>query len=81
MKSVMADLEKPTERKRWYRAKEVAEYMACGVSTVWFYTKHKKGFPQPAQLGSNYSLWDINKIQDYIESQIVQQRESNESGI
>lgn len=68
LKSVNKDIKKPIKEKTWYRAKQLSEYLGCGVSTVWWLAKNKDGFPQPKKLTPNLSIWDIKKVDEYLNS-------------
>ena len=61
------DLEKKTiDKKRYYRARDLAEYMNCGVSTIWWLAKNREQFPKPKKLTPNLSVWDIQEINMYM---------------
>ena len=46
--------------KRYYRAKEVAEYLAIGLSTVWAFAKDGK--LTKIKLSSKVTVFDIEEI-------------------
>ena len=48
------------EQKKYYRAKEVAELLGIGLSTVWLYAK--QGKLKPKKLSSRVTVFDINDI-------------------
>ena len=48
------------QQKKYYRAKEVAELLGIGLSTVWLYAKQNK--LKPIKLSSRVTVFDINDI-------------------
>ena len=48
------------------RAKEVAEYMGIGKSTVWLYAK--RGLITPIKLSDNVTVFKKDEIDRFIES-------------
>lgn len=54
--------------KKYYRAKEVAEYLGCGLSTIWYWSANKK--LTPIKLSNRVTVFDIeeiNKLFDEVE--------------
>ena len=49
-----------TSRKKYYRAKEVANYLSIGLSTVWLYAK--EGKLTPKKLSARVTVFDIEEI-------------------
>ena len=47
-------------RKRKYRAKELAEYLGVGLSTIWKWAKDGKIKPQNISRG--VTVFDINEV-------------------
>jgi predicted DNA-binding transcriptional regulator AlpA len=45
-------------------AKEVAEYLGIGISTVWLYAK--QGKLKPIRLSPRVTVFDINDIEKFI---------------
>jgi len=66
VKVVVDDAKKPTDQKRYYRARDLADYLSCGVSTVWWLAKNKDGFPQPKSISPNLTVWDIKEVDNYL---------------
>ncbi len=55
------------QTKKYYRAKEVAELLGIGKSTVWLYSK--QGKLKPKKLSSRvtvFSIEDINSLFDEV---------------
>ncbi len=49
-----------TGRPKYLRAKEVAQYLSIGLSTVWLYAKN--GTITPKRLSARVTVFDINEI-------------------
>jgi len=49
--------------KRFLRAKEVAEYLGIGLSTVWLYAK--EGKLTPIRLSARVTVFDIKEIEAF----------------
>jgi predicted DNA-binding transcriptional regulator AlpA len=47
--------------KQKYRAKEVAEYLSIGLSTVWLYAK--QGRLTPIRISERVTVFDIEEIE------------------
>ena len=47
-------------KKKYYRAKEVAEYLGCGLSTIWYWSANKKLTPK--KISSKVTVFDIEEI-------------------
>jgi predicted DNA-binding transcriptional regulator AlpA len=61
-------LETETIQQRFIRAKELGKYMDCSTTTIWWLTKHKENFPKPKKLSPQVTVWDINKVNEYMET-------------
>jgi len=46
--------------KKYYRAKELAEYLGIGLSTVWLYAK--QGKITSKKLSNRVTVFDINEV-------------------
>jgi predicted DNA-binding transcriptional regulator AlpA len=46
--------------KKYYRAKEVAQYLSIGLSTCWLYAK--EGKLTPIKLSPRVTVFDIDEI-------------------
>jgi len=57
-----------TSKKRWLRAKDVAEYLSCGLSTVWHYASIGKLTPK--KISARVTIFDINEIDALINSAV-----------
>jgi len=54
--------------KKYLRAKEVAEYLGIGLSTVWFYAKQGKLTPKiVSKRVTVFSIDEIDKLMDNVE--------------
>jgi predicted DNA-binding transcriptional regulator AlpA len=59
-----------SQNKIYYRAKEVAELLGIGLSTVWYWVK-KGLLPQPAKLSARVTVWDINEIRRFVDGRHI----------
>lgn len=57
MNSTLNDIQK----KKKYRAKELAEYLGVGLSTVWLYAKQGKITPQ--RISIRVTVFDIDEVE------------------
>lgn len=48
------------ESKRFMRAKELAEFLSCGISTIWRWSK--EGKLNPICISSKITLFDIEDV-------------------
>jgi len=48
------------EIKKYYRAKELAEHLGIGLSTVWLYAK--QGKITPKKISSRVTVFDIDEV-------------------
>ncbi len=46
--------------KKMYRAKELAQYLGIGLSTVWLYAK--QGKITPKKISTGVTVFDINEV-------------------
>ncbi|MDF1877295.1 DNA-binding protein [Sulfurimonas sp. SAG-AH-194-L11] len=53
-------------RKKYLRAKEVAEYMGIGLSTVWLYASN--GTLTPKKISARVTVFSIDEINNLINS-------------
>jgi len=54
--------------KKYYRAKEVAEYLGVGVATVWRYSK--QGKLNAKKLSASVTVFDIDEINELVSNGI-----------
>ena len=54
--------------KRYYRAKELANYLGVSVTTVWNYAK--AGLITPIKLTSQATVFDINEAENFVKSRM-----------
>ena len=47
--------------KKYYRAKDVAEYLGIGISTVWMYSS--QGKLKPKKLSARVTVFDIRDVE------------------
>jgi len=52
--------------KKFLRAKEVAEYLGIGISTVWLYAK--QGKITAKKLSVKVTVFDVNEINMFLDS-------------
>ena len=57
----------PLEKKRYYRVKELAEYMGVSATTIWNLTKNEDAFPKPKKLSENTTVWEIDAVHKYMD--------------
>ena len=60
------DLETGYGFGRFVRARELAKYLCCGQSTIWWLRTHEENFPKPIQITSGITVWDTKEIDDYV---------------
>ncbi|MFK5937794.1 MAG: helix-turn-helix domain-containing protein [Sulfurimonas sp.] len=53
-------------RKKYLRAKETAEYLSIGLSTVWLYAK--QGKLTPKKISARVTVFDIDEVNAFIEN-------------
>ena len=53
-----------TNHKKYYRAKEIAEHLGIGLSTVWLYAKQNK--LTPIKLSTRVTVFDIDEIESLL---------------
>lgn len=51
---------------KYYRAKQVAEMLSCGKSTIYHYVKIGL-LPAPTKLSQKVSVWSDETIREFIE--------------
>lgn len=56
--------EKNTNIKENYRPKEAAEYIGCGLSTVWYYARN--GLLNPIKLSPSVTIFKKADIDNFI---------------
>ena len=50
--------------KKYLRAKEVAEYLGIGLSTVWLYAKQGKLVPK--RISSRVTIFKLSDVEEYV---------------
>lgn len=68
------DLEKGVGFGRFVRAKELAKYLCCGQSTIWWLRTHEESFPKPIQITTGITVWDTKEIDDFVLSKARKER-------
>ncbi len=59
-----------TDQKPQYaRAKTACAHFQIARSTLWAWSKGRKGFPQPLKAGAKVTLFDINAIDAFLKAQ------------
>ena len=51
--------------KQMYRAKELAQFLGIGLSTVWLYAKQEKITPK--KISTGVTVFDINEVLQKLE--------------
>ncbi|MGE4456221.1 MAG: helix-turn-helix transcriptional regulator [Arcobacteraceae bacterium] len=51
-------------KKKYYRAKEVAHLLGIGLSTVWLYVKNGK--LNPIKISTRVTVFDIDEIKQLV---------------
>ena len=51
------------------RAPVVAAMLSVSRSTVWRWSKFKPEFPRPIKISTGVTVWRLNEIQKWLESQ------------
>jgi prophage regulatory protein len=62
------------ETKKFLRAKEVAQMLGIGISTVWYYVKIGN-LPEPIRLGKRVTVWKLSDLNEWMEERIGQGEE------
>jgi len=52
---------------QYLRAKQVAEYLSVGLSSVWAMAKNNPDFPRPLRLGPRTTVWDRDQLDTFVE--------------
>ena len=60
------NLEKNMDSCRFMRTKQVAKYLDCAVSTVYWLRKTDSSFPKPIKVSGGITLWDTKELDDYV---------------
>jgi len=53
--------------KKFYRAKEAAEYLGVGVSTIWLWSKQLKLVSK--KLSKKVTVWDVNDLNNLLDDE------------
>ena len=59
---------KTLQQKKKYRAKELAEYLGVGLSTVWLYAK--QGKITAMKISSRVTVFDIDEVEKALFSEV-----------
>ena len=74
MKSVSTTQGDKLQPKPHYaRAKAAYAHFQIARSTLWQWTKSRRGFPQPLKAGEKVTLFDINAIDAFLKAQAAKQ--------
>ena len=60
----MSNAESSNAIKQNYRAKEAAQYLSCGLSTVWLYAK--QGKLTPVKLSDRVTIFRREDLENFI---------------
>ena len=55
---------KEYKRKQYLRAREVAEYLGIGLSTVWLYAK--QGKLNPKKVSQRVTVFDYSEVEAFV---------------
>jgi predicted DNA-binding transcriptional regulator AlpA len=66
MNQVMTETIKP---KIFLRPKKAAAYLGISRSTLWTWSKTQPGFPQAIKIGPRATVFDVEKLDSYVENQ------------
>lgn len=58
-----------TNQPRYARPKEACQHIKVSLSTLWHWCKTREGFPQPIKAGQRVTLFDLNAIDVWLQSQ------------
>ncbi len=58
-----------TNQPRYARIKEASAHFRISRSTLWHWSKTKDGFPRPIKAGQRVTLFDLNAIEAWLQSQ------------
>jgi len=56
-------------KKKYLRAKEVANYLSIGISTVWYWSKH--GQLTPIKLSARVTVFSIDEVDKFVNADIA----------
>lgn len=54
---------------RLERPRPTAHYLKISLSTLWHWCKTREGFPKPIKAGQRVTLFDLNAIDAWLQSQ------------
>lgn len=54
---------------QYARVKQAAAFFDISTSSLWYWTKHRNGFPKPMKAGLRTTLFDINAIEAFLKSE------------
>lgn len=57
------------EASQLIRVPTVAAMLSVSRSTVWRWSKFKPEFPRPIKISTGVTVWKLNEIQKWLESQ------------
>lgn len=57
------------EQPRYERPRQVCQHLKISPSTLWHWCKTKDGFPRPIKAGLRVTLFDLNAIDTWLQSQ------------
>ncbi len=65
----MSNAESRNAIKQNYRAKEAAQYLSCGLSTIWLYAKQKK--LTAIKLSDRVTIFKKEDLDNFIDSHMA----------
>lgn len=57
-----------TSPGKYARAKQAAQHLGLGESTLWALLKRDSSFPQPVRLGLRTTLFSLNELDEWMRS-------------
>ncbi len=61
--------EKHGTGKKYMRAREVAQYLGIGISTVWLYAK--EGKLTPKKISPRVTVFSIDEVNDFVNDKVA----------
>jgi prophage regulatory protein len=63
------NLNATAQQKKSLRAKQAAEFLDIGKSTLWAWTKDRPDFPRPRKIGPKVTVWDLSELTAWRDAQ------------
>ena len=69
MQKAAQQIEPTINQPRLERPKPTADYLRISLSTLWHWCKTRSDFPKPIKAGQRVTLFDLNAIDAWLQSQ------------